>query len=377
MKVIIPCGIMTRGFYLQTRGVSGSLCFNNMNNISIAEREIGRYSPCFIVAEMGLAHDGKISAAHSFIDSASEAGADAVKFQTHIAEAEGTARERFRVEGVFRDATRQDYWRRTAFSKEQWIELKQHADEKKIMFLSSPFSGEAMDLLLEVGVSAWKVASGETNNIPLIRKLIGTGLPMLVSTGMSTIAEIERTVKMIKDAGSPLVLFQCTNRYPCPPEHLGLNMIREYMHRFEVPAGFSDHSGRTASGIAAYCMGACAVEVHAVFRRDDPGPDTSSSLTFEELAQLVDSIRFLERAKESYVDKDREAEELREIREHFTKSIVAAVDLAAGTELKPEHLAFKKPGTGIPAGDVDNVTGCILSRDINKDDILDYDCLER
>ena len=338
-----------------------------MQKVQIAGKSVGENAPCFIIAEMGLSHDGSLGAAHSFIDAAARAGADAVKFQTHIAEAEGTAEEKFRT-GVFsQDLTRQDYWRRTAFTKEQWKALKKHSDDNDIVFLSSPFSARAADLLVDIGVSAWKVASGETNNLPLIQKLLGTGLPMLVSTGMSRTEEIDRTTGLIKDAGLPLVLFQCTNRYPCPPEHLGLNLIADYREKYEVPVGFSDHSGKVASGLAAFTLGACALEVHATFSRESFGPDVSSSLTFPEVADLVDGVRFLERAKASPVCKDDEAEALSEIRSLFTKSVVAADDLPAGTVLRLEHFDYKKPGTGIPAADADKIAGKGLRTDKAKD----------
>ncbi len=346
-----------------------------MKSFTINNRAVGEGAPCLVIAEMGLGHDGSLGAAHAFIDAAAETGADAVKFQTHIAEAEGTAEEAFRVNVFPQDATRQGYWKRTAFSEEQWKALKQRADEKGLLFLSSPFSAEAVALLQRVGVPAWKVASGETNNTPLLEALIATGLPILLSTGMSRPQEIDEAVRLVKDSGTPLLLFQCTNRYPCPPRHVGLNMLAEYRERYDIPVGFSDHSGRTAAAIAARTLGACAVEVHVTFSRRCFGPDVSASLTFEELAEAVAGIRFVDAALAAPVDKEAEAGDLADVRSLFTKSIVCAQDIRAGTRLTPDMLDFKKPGTGIPAAEYRRVVGKVLRRDGTADMLLAWEDL--
>lgn len=342
----------------------------NSQQISLAGQVIGEGHRCFIIAEMGLGHDGSVGAAHAFIDAVSAAGADAVKFQTHIAEAEGTHEEAFRVNVFPQDATRADYWRRTAFSEAQWHALKHHADERNVIFLSSPFSLEAVRLLERVGVPAWKIASGETNNTPLLRDIAATGLPVLLSTGMSQLSEVDAAVETVRVAGAPLVVFQCVNRYPCPAERVGLNMIGEYRDRYGVPVGFSDHSGRAVTGVAACLMGACAVEVHVTFSRNSFGPDVSASLTVEEFGGLVRDVRFLETALSAPLDKDGEADRLTDIRLLFTKSIVASRDLAAGMPLSAADLDFKKPGTGIPAADIDRMIGRSLRHEIVRDQQL-------
>ena len=344
--------------------------------VKIGSRAIGAGLPCFIIAEMGLGHDGSFGAAHAFIDAVARVGADAVKFQTHIAEAEGTAEEAFRVNVFPQDATRGDYWRRTAFTEPQWRQLKQHADDAGVVFLSSPFSGEAMRLLERVGVPAWKVASGETNNPPLLREMAATGLPLLLSTGMSTMEEVDAAVAIVQESGVPLVVFQCTNRYPCPPEHMGLNLIAAYRDRYGVPVGYSCHSGRAAAGIAARVLGACAVEVHVTFSRQCFGPDVPASLTVEEFAGLIRDMRFLETALNAQVSKNAEAEELSDLRTLFTKSIVAAKDLEEGTTLALEDLAFKKPGTGIPAAETDAWVGCRLRNAVSRDQQLRRDDID-
>jgi N-acetylneuraminate synthase len=206
--------------------------------------------------------------------------------------------------------------------------------------------------------------------------MAATGLPILLSTGMSTMAEVDAAVALVQEAGVPLVVFQCTNRYPCPPEHMGLNMVAAYRERYGVLAGYSCHSGRAAAGIAARVLGACAVEVHVAFSRQCFGPDVPASLTVDEFAGMVRDIRFLEIALNTPVSKDTEADVLSDLRSLFTKSVVAARDLDAGTTLSLADLAFKKPGTGIPAAESDALVGRRLQRGVAQNQQLTWDDLD-
>jgi N-acetylneuraminate synthase len=325
---------------------------------------------CLIIGEVGLVHEGSLGLAHKFIDAIADAGADAVKFQTHIAEAEGTAQEQFRVKFSQQDATRADYWRRTAFTAEQWATLAQHARERSVLFLSTPFSHDAADLLRRVGVAAWKIASGETNNRPLLEDLARDGLPVLLSTGMSDWAEIEAAVDWVRSAGAPVGVFQCTTAYPCPPERIGLNVISQIRRRLSCPAGLSDHSGKPYAGLAAATLGLDMLEVHVTLSPYMFGPDVSASVTSEELRMLVDGIRWIEAAMSSTVDKDLEASKLAEMRRLFNKSVVARRALPAGSMLTLDDLTVKKPGIGIPASCIGNLVGKRLTRDVAADTAL-------
>jgi N,N'-diacetyllegionaminate synthase len=195
---------------------------------------------CLIVAEVAQAHDGSLGMAHAYIDAIANAGADAVKFQTHIAAAESTPSEPWRVKFTEQDATRYDYWKRMEFTEPQWHGLKKHAEEKGLSFLSSPFSVEAVELLTRVGVAAWKIASGEVNNIPLFERLASTGLPIFLSTGMSSLDEIDAAVEQVKGSGAALTVLQCTSAYPCPAEKVGLNLIPFFRERYQCNVGLSD-----------------------------------------------------------------------------------------------------------------------------------------
>jgi N-acetylneuraminate synthase len=301
-----------------------------------------------IVGEVAQAHDGSLGMAHSFIDAIARAGADAVKFQTHIAAAESTVREAWRIQFSRQDASRYDYWRRMEFTEEQWLGLKQHAADKKLHFVSSPFSLEAVDLLARIGVDAWKIASGETNNTWLLERINQRRVPVLLSTGMSTWPEIDAAVKAVQRLGPPLAVLQCTSTYPCPPELVGMNVLSQFRDRYQCAVGLSDHSGTIFPGLLAAGLGANVLEVHVTLSREMFGPDVSSSITTGELQTLVEGVRFIEAMQANPVDKDRLADELAPLRLTFMKSIVARADLPAGTVLRNEHLALKKPGGGIP-----------------------------
>ncbi|MDH7504394.1 MAG: N-acetylneuraminate synthase family protein, partial [Verrucomicrobiota bacterium] len=196
--------------------------------------------PPMLIAEVAQAHDGSLGMAHAFIDLIAGAGADAVKFQTHIAAAESTPAEPWRVKFSRQDATRYDYWKRMEFSPAQWRELKHHATQRGLVFLSSPFSFEAVDLLEKLRVPAWKIPSGEITNLPMIERIVGTGRPVLISSGMSAWSQLDAAVAVCRGARVPYAVFQCTTAYPCPPEKIGLNVLEELRRRYDCAVGLSD-----------------------------------------------------------------------------------------------------------------------------------------
>jgi N,N'-diacetyllegionaminate synthase len=330
--------------------------------------EIGQ--DCYIVAEIAQAHDGSLGTAHAYIDAVAKAGADAIKFQTHIAAAESTPDEPWRVKFSPQDATRYDYWKRMEFTEEQWHALKQHAEERGLQFLSSPFSVEAVELLARIGIKAWKIASGEINNVPLFERMVATGLPVLVSTGMSPLGEIDALVANLQQHEIPCAVLQCTSVYPCPPEKIGLNMIPFFRERYGCAVGLSDHSGTIYPGLAAATLGISVLEVHVTFSREMFGPDVASSLTLEELHQLIEGIRFITKMNQHPIDKNQLAGDLTPMRHLFTKSVVARFPLPVGTVLQKGHLALKKPGTGIPASQLQDLIGRSLRLPVQADQLL-------
>lgn len=317
-----------------------------------------------IIAEVAQSHEGSLGMAHAFIDSAAKCGADAIKFQTHIAAAESSLDEPWRVKFSTQDKTRYDYWHRMEFTEDQWMELKKHADEKNLMFISSPFSIEAVKLLQRVGVPVWKIASGEVLNTPMLEEMAKTKLPFWVSTGMSDMKEIDEAVTIVRGIGAELMLFQCTSMYPTPPEMVGLNMLSVFREKYNCEVGLSDHSGSVHAGLAAVALGASVVEVHFALSKEMFGPDVPVSLTPSELSMLVEGSRFISTALQNPVDKDVASEKLKDMKRLFNKSITAGEEIPEGTVIQKEHLAYKKPGTGIAASRYSEIVGRKASRTI-------------
>jgi len=342
--------------------------------MKIGAHAIGPEAPCFVVAEVAQAHDGSLGTAHAYIDAAARSGANAVKFQTHLAAAESTPGEPFRVKFSKQDASRYEYWQRMEFTEAQWAGLREHCAEKGLEFLSSPFSMQAVELLTRVGVPAWKVGAGEVNNLPMLEKLRATGKPVILSSGMSAWSEMDAAVETV-GKGNCAVL-QCTTSYPCPPEKLGLNVIAQLRTRYGTPVGLSDHSGTIYAGLAAAALGCDVLEVHIVLSRESFGPDVTSSVTSAELKQLVDGIRFIEKANANPVDKDAIAESMGDLKRMFGKSLVAARAMQPGTKLSEADVALKKPGTGIPAAKLKDTLGRKLKRAVAADALLSEDDLE-
>jgi len=348
----------------------------HQTKLSIGLRLVGAGHPCLIVAEVAQAHDGSLGAAHAYVDAVHRAGADAVKFQIHIAAAESTPGEPFRAKFSRQDANRYDYWKRMEFTEEEWRGLADHCREAGLLFLSSPFSFEAADLLDRIGTPAFKVGSGETSNLPLVERLAGTGKPVLLSSGMSSWQELDAAVACVRGARAPLAVYQCSSAYPCPPERLGLNLLAETRLRYGCPVGLSDHSGTPFASLAAVTLGANLLEVHVVFSRECFGPDTPASVTTAELAEMVRGVRFIENALVHPVDRDAAALDTAELRLIFGKSLVAARDLPGGHRLSREDIALKKPGTGIPAARLAETIGRRLLRAVTRDDLLHESDLE-
>jgi len=325
---------------------------------------------CLVIGEVALTHDGSVNLAHAFIDAIADAGADAVKFQTHIAAAESTPAEQFRIQFSHVDATRYDYWKRMEFSEEEWRGLAEHCRRRQVLFMSSPFSIEAVDLLERIGQPVWKIASGETSNALLLERVLDTRSPVLLSTGMSPLSEIDAAVHRVTSRGVPVGVFQCTTAYPCPPEQIGLNLLQTYRERYGCWVGLSDHSATIYPGLAGAAMGMDMLEVHVALSREMFGPDVVASVTTSELKQLIEGIRFIERMRAHPVDKDASAGETAPLRRLFTRSIVARRALPAGTVLTRDDLAVKKPGTGLPPSQLDVVIGKRLARAVTADQLL-------
>jgi len=332
---------------------------------------------CLVIGEVALSHDGSLGLAHRFVDAIADAGADAVKFQTHIAAAESTPAEPFRVKFSQQDASRYEYWRRMEFSEDEWRGLAEHCAQRQVLFISSPFSIEAVELLERVGGQPfWKIASGEVSNAALLDRVLDTGAPVVLSSGLSPIAETDAAVARVKARGRPLGVMQCTSAYPCPPERVGLNLVPVYRERYGCWVGLSDHSATIYPGLAGVTLGLDLLEVHVALSRDMFGPDVVASVTTGELRQLVDGVRFIETMRANPLDKDASARDTEPLRRLFTRSLVARRALPAGAVLAAADLAIKKPGTGLSPERLADVVGRKLARAVEADQLLAIDDIE-
>ena len=327
-----------------------------------------------IIAEIGQAHEGSLGMAHAYIDVLADTGVDVIKFQTHIAEAESSIYEPFRIQMSGQDKSRQDYWKRMEFTLEQWASLKIHCEEKKLEFLSTPFSNAAVDLLERVGVNAYKIGSGDVGNPLLIEKIARTGKPVILSNGLVDETELDQTIKFLKSNKIETSVLQCTSEYPTKPEQYNFNQIPYLKERYSLPVGFSDHSGKPETAIAALCFGAEILEFHTVFSRDQYGPDVSSSLTIKEIKNTVDAVRRIER---SIQNKETRSPRFEEYKSIFGKSLSVNKDLNKGHILTFEDLEAKKPaGHGISAHEYKTIIGKKLAKTKTKWDFLNFDDFE-
>jgi N,N'-diacetyllegionaminate synthase len=348
----------------------------NAARFDIGSRAVGSGAPVFVIAEVAQNHDGSLGLAHAFIDAGAEAGADAVKFQTHIADAESTRDEPFRVQFSRQDASRYDYWKRMEFTAEQWSGLAAHAKDVGIEFLSSAFSLVAVELLRGVGMAAWKVGSGEAGSVELLTAMAATGYPVLLSSGMSSIQETDDAVATVRSAGAPVAVLQATSRYPSALADVGLNVVDEFRVRYGCPVGLSDHTGTVFPALAAIARGADLVEVHFALDRLMFGPDVAVSLTPGDLRTVTEMRDAVVAMESSAVQKDAMAAEMHEMREVFQKSVAPARAIAAGTALTEDMLNLKKPGTGLRADRLPGLIGRTLARDVVPDRLLREEDLE-
>lgn len=341
-----------------------------MKSIIIDGLKIGAEHRPFIIAEIGQAHEGSLGLAHSFIDAVAETGVDAIKFQTHIAHAESCKEDRFRVSFSYEDDTRYDYWKRMEFSHEQWLGLAEHARRRGLIFLSTPFSIEAINLLNDLNVPAWKLGSGDFANLQFIEAIAKTRKPIILSTGMSTYSEIVNCVNVLEKHELDYAILQCTSMYPTPLEKVGLNVLAYLQQSFNCPVGLSDHSGVIMSSISAIVLGASIVEVHVTFDRRMFGPDSISSLTLSELTQLKFYSDQVYKIKSNEVDKDAMAQELRDSKVLFTRSLALRQPVKRGEIITSDNVTLKKPGIGISPSDLDIVIGKKAKEDISNDRLL-------
>lgn len=327
------------------------------SSIEIGRHRIGRGHPCFVIAEVGVNHNGDVRLAHELIDLAAAAGADAVKFQTFTPEllaAEDAPQAEYQKTGGV-GTSQIEMLARLALDEAAYAELKSHADAAGITFLSSPFDEPSVDLLERLGVPAFKIPSGEVTNHAFLRRVAATGVPILMSTGMCTLDEVEAAVAQLGPARERLALLHCVSSYPADPRDCNLRAIELMRSRFERPVGWSDHTDGTVVAIAAVALGADLVEKHITLSRDLQGPDHAASLEPGEMRALIAAIRTVESALGEPEKRPSDAELA--IAAVARKSIHWNRALAPGQSVQPDDLVALRPGTGISPGRIGELVG--------------------
>ncbi|MCF2496207.1 N-acetylneuraminate synthase family protein [Dyadobacter chenhuakuii] len=325
----------------------------------------------YMMAEIGQAHEGSLGLAHSYIDALASSGVNAIKFQVHIAEAESSIHEPFRKNFSYNDLSRMDYWKRMEFSEEEWAGLKAHCEQKNLDFVASPFSISAVGLLERIGVSRIKIGSGEMSNLLLLSFAAKLATEMTLSSGMSSLAELDSAIAAVRGK-CKLSLLQCTSSYPTGPHQWGLNVIPLLKDRFQIPVGFSDHSGDIYACLAAAATGAEILEFHVTFDQRMFGPDSTSSINIDQVKQLVKGVRQIETAMKFPVDKA-DSSEYAMLKTTFGKSLAVNNDLDRGHILTLYDLEAKKPaGYGVSAAHFETVVGRQLQRDLPKWSFLNF-----
>lgn len=345
-------------------------------DIKIENKIIGKNSPIFLIAEAGVNHNGYISIAKKLIDVAAKADVDAIKFQTFLTDQlilKSTPKVKYQKKS---EDDQEDFYKmlkKYEFSKEDFRTLKNYCSEKGLIFLSTPFDQTSVELLEDLNIAAYKVGSGDMNNLSLLKLICSKNKPILLSTGMAKLGEVKKSVEFIKSNNiQQLILFQCTTNYPTPYDEINLNVIDTYQKEFpNTILGFSDHSLGIEASIGAAAKGVKVIEKHFTLDKSMEGPDHKASLNPEELNTWVTSIRNLERSLGSY-KKIPTISELN-IAKIAKKSIIISIDIKKGETLNENNMTTKRPGTGIPANEYYNLIGKRVNRDLPKDTILQWE----
>ena len=337
----------------------------------IAGREIGPGRPCFVIAEAGVNHNGDLDLAHKLIDAAAEAGADAVKFQTFSADATAApdaALAEYQARREDAPASQHALLAGLELPRESYAELKAYAESRNLVFLSTPFDEPSLALLEPLNLAAYKLPSGEIVNLRFLDAVARTGRPIILSTGMARLGEIDRALSVLRSAGChDIALLHCVSCYPAPAEACNLSALPLLARTFGVPVGFSDHTLGTAVALAAVALGACILEKHFTLDRNLPGPDHAASLEPGELVSLVHDIRTVESALGLPVKAPQECE--LEISARVRKSLRARVPITAGEALAADMLDARR-GAGLPVSSLEALLGRKVSRNLSPGEPL-------
>ncbi len=345
--------------------------------IEIAGRAVGTGAPVFVVAEAGVNHNGDLDLALRLVDIAAEAGADAVKFQTFSADSlvtGGARKAEYQQETTGAGESQRVMLRRLELGADAHARLQSRAAVRGLLFFSTPFDEGSADLLDALEVPLFKVPSGEVTNLPLLRHLAAKKRPIILSTGMATLAEVADAVATIRAAGDPpLAILHCLSAYPAPPNDVNLRAMDTLRAQFGCPIGFSDHTLGTEIALAAVARGAAIIEKHVTSDKALPGPDHRASLEPRELTEMIRAIR---RVESSLGDGEKRPmpSEL-DTRDVARRSLVAARPIGRGERLDRAMLSIKRPGTGIPPAQLERALGRAARRDLAADEVIRWEDL--
>ena len=346
-----------------------------MEPVMIDHWKIGPGCRCFIIAEAGVNHNGDINIARKLVDVAVDAGADAVKFQTFKAEkvvSPSAPKAEYQLQATDKTESQYAMLKRLELSAQMHRQLFDYCQDRQILFLSTPFDVESVDLLESLGVSAFKVSSGEITNHPLLFHIAKMNKPIILSTGMSTLLDVAQAVKVINETGNQdIVLLHCVSNYPADPKDVNLRAMETMENAFQLPVGYSDHTPGIEVALAAVALGACVIEKHFTLDRNAPGPDHRASLEPEEIKTMIKGIRIVESAlgdgrKEPAPSEMNTASVAR-------RSLVALRDLKAGDILTTEDFAIRRPGTGLQPSMAPYVVGLTLREDVKTGNVLTWE----
>lgn len=329
----------------------------------------------YIIAEAGVNHNGDIDLARQLILKAKEVGADAVKFQTFKTEkvlTRNTKMASYQEENLRTDLTQYEMIKALELSYEQFAELQAYAISLGIDFLSTPDDDESLNFLSDQLELPWiKIGSGEVTNLPFLRKIASKQKPIILSTGMSTLGEVERAVQVLRESNqNEIVLLHCTTNYPCPPQEVNLLAMKTLENAFKLRVGYSDHTVGTEVPVAAVALGAEIIEKHFTLDKNLDGPDHKASLDPEEFAEMVRQIRAIELALGTGVKQPNPSEE--KIKPMVRRRVVAALDIPGGTQLAWKHLSFKRANHGIYAEYAEILIGLSLKDSISYDEPVEW-----
>jgi len=348
-----------------------------MRKVKIKDRLVGDEEPVFIVAEAGVNHNGDVDLGKRLIDVAKEAQTDAVKFQAFKAENVVTKyaeKARYQKETTGPDKSQYNMIKRLELKDEEIRELYNYAEKNNVILLSSAFDKESVDLLSNLGVPAFKVPSGEITNFPLLRYIAEKKKPIILSTGMSTIGEIEEALEVIREQGvEDIVLLHCVTSYPAKIEDVNLRVIEALRRKFKLPVGFSDHTLGITIPIAVAALGAVLIEKHFTLDRTLPGPDHRASLEPDELKDMIKAIRNVEKALGDGIKKPTKDEE--RIKKVVRRSIVAKMEIPKGTVITEDMLDLKRPAVGIEPKYLNEIIGKRAKKNIKPDELITFDKL--